>query len=155
MDTSVQLTYANYLQVSGVQPGSTDFAVNVVGDSDVIDEVIVENDSGILRLPIGPPRLILNIQNPDDSAFTVGTPHTFPLSLSTIGWPVANVVLSANVLEGRADVSFGRTTFDIDAHTTIGTSITVIPHTDAEILIATEAQGSNAAGHGLLKIRAE
>ena len=48
-----------------------------------------------------------------DVLFPVGEPLTFPVSLSTNGWHVTDVELSARVIEGDTDVSVGQHAFAV------------------------------------------
>ena len=155
MDDTITLSYANYLQVSGVRPGPTTLAVNVIGDTNIIDEVIVENNSGILRLPIGPSTLKIVVPASTESEFPVGIPSTVPLILSTNGWLVKNVTLSARVLEGDADVAFQDDEWAVVTDTEIDTVMTITSNEGGTVRIELAAHGRNGSGYGLLTIEAE
>ena len=60
-----------------------------------------------------------------DVLFPVGEPLTFPVSLSTNGWPVTDVELSARVIEGDTDVSVGQHAFAVVGESPTTTSMTV------------------------------
>ena len=129
--------------------------VNAVGDTDLIDRIVVRSDSGILRLPIGPAELVITVSAPADILFPVGEPLTFPVSLSTNGWPVTDVELSARVIEGDTDVSVGQHAFAVVGDSPTITSMTVTLNSNGESTIALIARGSNGMGRGLLTIRNE
>ena len=155
LDNEVSLAYTNYLQNSGVRSGANTLAVNAVGDTDLIDRIVVRSDSGILRLPIGPAELVITVSPPADVLFPVGEPVTFPVSLSTNGWPVTDVELSARVIEGDTDVSVGQHAFAVVGESPTTTSMTVTLNSNGEATIALIARGSNGMGRGLLTIRNE
>ena len=78
--------------------------------------------------------------------FPVHVPRTLPLVLQTNGWQVANVTLSANVIERDADVTFLRREFDVLTNESVTMSVTVIPNKVGVSRIALTARGNNGAG---------
>ncbi len=155
MDEVVTLTHANYLQVNGVQPGENVLTVTARGDKGLIDSITVKPDSGVLRLTLPPPALDLRVQTPSDMTFPVNAPRTLPLTVSTNGWRIEDVELSAYVLKGEADVRFPEEEFATVTDSAITTSVTIVPKEKGAIFIDLTAHGNYGSGHRLLTIRAE
>ena len=73
----------------------------------------------------GEPQARPRVVSCPDVLFPVGEPLTFPVSLSTNGWPVTYVELSARVIEGDTVVSVGQHAFAVVGDSPTTTSMTV------------------------------
>ena len=103
----------------------------------------------------GEPQACPRVVSCPDVLFPVGEPLTFPVSLSTNGWPVTDVELSARVIEGDTVVSVGQHAFAVVGDSPTTTSMTVTLNSNGESTIALIARGSKGMGRGLLTIRNE
>ena len=79
---------ANYLQIGGVQPGQVDLEFHLRKTGDVrVDRLTFLNDSSVIRIPVGPPKLEIDATFPKEE-IVLGSEFPLDIHLSSFRWPV-------------------------------------------------------------------
>ena len=152
-ENQVSLKEYNYLQRSGVKPGPTVFGIHLTGDAGIIERVVIENDSGVIQVPYPVARLVIEVEDANGEGADVGVPVTLPLSISSNGWSVEDVELSARVSKGEVGVSFEVGSFDVITTSKVATFVTVTPHSEGDIRIELSGRGDYAYGDTWLEMK--
>ncbi len=88
----VNALYTNYLQVSGVRPGTNTLTVGVSGEAAPSWGITIAPDTAILRTEAPPPKLHLSVDVPS-TAIAVGDTFSVGYELDPGAWPARGVAI--------------------------------------------------------------